>query len=33
VLDGLAKNGDRNQAVEHAARAKVRQLCARFPLS
>jgi glycine hydroxymethyltransferase len=32
VLDGVAKNGDRNQAVEESVRAKVRDLCARFPV-
>ena len=32
VLDGVATNGDRNQAVETSVRAKVRELCARFPV-
>ena len=32
VLDGVATNGDRNEAVEASVRAKVRELCARFPI-
>jgi len=32
VLDGVAANGDRNEAVEASVRAKVRELCARFPV-
>ncbi len=33
VLDGLAANGvDGNEAVEKAVRAKVKDLCARFPI-
>ena len=32
LLDGLAKNGDSNGAVEAAVLMKVRELCARFPI-
>ena len=32
VLDGVAANGDRNEAVEASVRARVRELCARFPV-
>jgi glycine hydroxymethyltransferase len=32
VLDGVAANGDRNEAIEASVRAKVRELCARFPV-
>jgi glycine hydroxymethyltransferase len=32
VLDGLAANGEDNQAVEAAVRRKVSALCARFPI-
>jgi glycine hydroxymethyltransferase len=33
VLDGVAKNGpEGNAAVEKAVRAKVKALCARFPI-
>ena len=32
VLDGLAKNPDDNAAVEQRVRARVRTLCARFPI-
>ncbi|MBB4285049.1 serine hydroxymethyltransferase [Roseospira goensis] len=32
VLDGLAANRDDNSAVEGAVRARVRDLCARFPI-
>jgi glycine hydroxymethyltransferase len=32
VLDGHARNGDNNGAVEAAVLAKVRDLCARFPI-
>lgn len=32
VLDGLAADGAGNAAIEQAARAKVRDLCARFPI-
>jgi glycine hydroxymethyltransferase len=33
VLDGLAKNGGgNNAAVEQAVNARVRELCARFPI-
>ncbi len=32
VLDGVAAHGDRNETVEASVRAKVRELCARFPV-
>jgi glycine hydroxymethyltransferase len=32
VLDGLAKNPDDNGAAERAVRAKVLELCRRFPI-
>ncbi len=33
VIDGLVKNGEgNNQAVESAVKAKVKELCARFPI-
>jgi glycine hydroxymethyltransferase len=32
VLDGLAKNGDDNAAVEQRVRERVRALCLRFPI-
>ncbi len=32
VLDGLAKNGDNNDAAEQAVNAKVRELTSRFPI-
>jgi glycine hydroxymethyltransferase len=32
VLDGLAANGDKNGAVEASVGARVRELCARFPI-
>jgi glycine hydroxymethyltransferase len=32
VLDGLAANGENNEAVEASVRGRVRELCARFPI-
>ena len=32
VLNGLAANGDNNEAVESSVRARVEDLCARFPV-
>ncbi|MFN3461404.1 MAG: serine hydroxymethyltransferase, partial [Oceanibaculum sp.] len=32
VLDGLAANRDDNSAAENAVRARVKELCARFPI-
>jgi len=32
VLDGLAANGEANEAVEKAVRAEVQDLCLRFPV-
>jgi glycine hydroxymethyltransferase len=32
VLNGLAANGDNNAAVESSVRARVEDLCRRFPV-
>jgi len=32
VLDGVAAHGDHNETIEASVRAKVRELCARFPV-
>jgi glycine hydroxymethyltransferase len=32
VLDGLAKNPENNSAIEQATKAKIKDLCARFPI-